>query len=63
MSSELQLFRRRNLGNEGQLDASVAEHARILDAVRSRDPVRAGRMFEKHVATGKQRMLHTVGQT
>ncbi len=63
MSGELQLFRRRNLGNEGQLDASVAEHARILDAIRARDPARAGRTFEKHVLTGKQRMLHTMGLT
>lgn len=63
MSGELQLFRRRNLGNEAQLDASIAEHARILDAIQSRDPARAGRLFEKHVLTGKDRMLHTIGHT
>ena len=61
MSGELQLFRRRNLGNAGQLDASVAEHARILDALRARDPARAARACERHVITGKGRMLDTLG--
>ncbi len=61
MSGELQLFRRRNLGNAGQLDASIAEHARILDAVAARDPVRAARAFERHVLTGRQRMIDTLG--
>ncbi len=45
MSGELQLFHRRNLGNEGQPDASIAEHARIFDAVGARDPARTGHMF------------------
>lgn len=61
MSGELQLFRRRNLGNAGQLNASVAEHRRILDAIAARDPARAARAFERHVITGRQRMLDTLG--
>lgn len=61
MSAELQLFRRRNLGNAGHLDASCAEHGRILDAMEARDPMRAARAAERHIQGGKQRMLDTMG--
>lgn len=60
MGAELQLFRRRNLGHAGHLDASAAEHGRILDAMVTRDPVRAARAAERHIAMGKQRMLDTM---
>lgn len=60
MGAELQLFRRRNLGNAGHLDASGAEHGRILDAMVARDPMRAARAAERHIAMGKQRMLDTM---
>lgn len=60
MGAELQLFRRRNLGNAGHLDASGAEHGRILDAMLARDPVRAARAAERHIQMGKQRMLDTM---
>ena len=60
MGAELQLFRRRNLGNAGHLDASGTEHGRILDAMVARDPVRAARAAERHIAMGKQRMLDTM---
>ena len=61
MGAELQLFRRRNLGNAGHLEVSCAEHGRILDALAARDPVRAARSAERHVCMGKQRMLDTMG--
>ena len=61
MGAELQLFRRRNLGNAGHLDASNAEHGRILDALVARDPARAARAAERHIQAGKERMLDTMG--
>jgi len=60
MGAELQLFRRRNLGNAGHLDASTTEHGRILDAMAARDSVRAARAAERHILMGKQRMLDTM---
>lgn len=58
---ELQLFRRRDLGHAGHLDASGAEHARILSALVARDPARAGRAAERHVQSGARRMLDMMG--
>jgi DNA-binding GntR family transcriptional regulator len=60
MSNELHLFRRRNLGNSAQLELSIQEHAKILQALQARDELRAGRAFEKHVLIGKQRMIDTL---
>ena len=57
--AELQLSRRRNLAHPAQLRASLSEHARILDAVRARDPGRAARAFEQHVLAGKRRTTDT----
>lgn len=60
MSNELHLFRRRNLGNSAQLELSLQEHGRILDALQARDASKAGRAFERHVIIGKERMLGTL---
>lgn len=60
MSDELHLFRRRNLGQAAQLEASSLEHARILEAIAHGDGARAGRAFERHVRVGRQRMLDTL---
>lgn len=60
MSNELHLFRRRNLGNSAQLEVSIQEHAKILQALKARDELRAGRAFERHVLIGKQRMIDTL---
>jgi DNA-binding FadR family transcriptional regulator len=40
---------------------SQVEHRKILDAIMSGQPEVAGEAFEKHVLTGKQRMLDTTG--
>lgn len=60
MSGQLQLFRRRNLGHAVQLDLSLAEHARLLAALRERDTAHASRAFERHITAGRQRMLDTL---
>jgi DNA-binding GntR family transcriptional regulator len=60
ISSGLQLFRRRNLRSEHQIEASVAEHEKILDAIKAGDAERAARVFERHVLGGKQRMLDSL---
>jgi DNA-binding GntR family transcriptional regulator len=60
MSNQLHLFRRRNLGNSAQLELSLQEHGKILEALKGRDTAKAGRAFERHVLIGKQRMLDTL---
>lgn len=54
---ELALFRRRNLGDRGQLPHSAAEHRQILKAIASGDPEAAGRVMFDHVIESKERML------
>lgn len=60
MSNELHLFRRRNLGQFAQLEMSIREHGKIVDAIAAHDPRKAARAFEQHVLDGKQRMLDTL---
>lgn len=60
MSNELQLFRRRNLGNSAQLEVSLQEHARVVEGIRERDAPRSARAFERHIMLGRQRMLDTL---
>jgi len=60
IASELQLSRCRNLGSGHQVRESAAEHERILEGVRARDPRRTARAFEEHVLSGKQRMINSL---
>jgi DNA-binding GntR family transcriptional regulator len=54
---ELHLYRRRSLLQGGGLNVSNHEHKEIVEALRSRDPVRAGAALERHIQAGKGRFL------
>ena len=57
---ELHLFRMRALTDGGGLNASAPEHRAIVEAIASRDPVRAGGTLRQHVAASRARMLRAV---
>ena len=57
---ELHLFRMRALTAGGGLNVSAPEHRAIVEAIASRDPVRAGRALRRHVADSRARMLRAV---
>jgi DNA-binding GntR family transcriptional regulator len=54
---ELHLYRLRSLLQGGGLNVSNREHKKILAALRSRDPARAGAALAKHIQAGKQRFI------
>lgn len=60
MSNELQLFRRKNLGNVAQLEISIHEHDRIIEGVLSHSQNKCATAFEQHIIAAKQRMLETL---
>lgn len=62
LSKELRLYRLRGLRSAGSMQASNAEHRAILDALAERNPELAGRLFEQHVISGRDRFLATVDQ-
>lgn len=58
--NELNLYRREALaGGGGGLPVSTAEHRRIVDAIASGDPDRAGRALHDHVTASRERMHRT----
>ena len=57
---ELHLFRMRALTEGGGLNVSAPEHRAIVEAIASRDPLRAGRALRQHVADSRARMLRAV---
>lgn len=63
LSMELHLFRRRNLGNAVMLKASLREHQAIVDGFQERDPVGAATAFQKHIQSGRERMLEQLPDT
>lgn len=60
MSNELQLFRRKNLGNIAQLEISIQEHEKIIEGVLSHDQNKCAAAFERHIIAAKKRMLETL---
>jgi DNA-binding GntR family transcriptional regulator len=60
ISNGLQTFRLHNLQSGGQIEASVREHGKIIDALKERNPEKAAQAFEQHVLAGKQRMLDAI---
>lgn len=61
IDDELKLYLHRGVFTLAQMRMSQVEHRKILDAIMSGQPEVAGEAFEKHVLTGKQRMLDTTG--
>lgn len=55
--NQLQLYLRRGVHGAAQLRLSNTEHGRVLAAIREGDGEKAGRAFEAHVLSGKQRTL------
>lgn len=61
VEDELKLYLSKGVFTLAQIRVSLAEHREMLEAVISGQPERAAESFEKHVLTGKQRMLDTLG--
>lgn len=59
---ELSLFRMRALDSGGGLEVSASEHQEIIEAIASRDPVRAGAVMRAHVAESRARMHKAYGR-
>lgn len=60
---ELHLYRLRSLLQGGGLSVSNKEHKKILAALRSRDPARAGEALAAHIQAGKQRFIAATDTT
>ena len=58
--NELHLFRRRYFNAPGNMRKSNAEHRLIYDAIASGSAARAKTMAERHVWSGRQRLLATL---
>jgi DNA-binding GntR family transcriptional regulator len=54
---ELHLFRRSFFNSPGNMRRSNAEHSAIFEAIAKRDPRRARALAERHVLSGRDRLL------
>jgi DNA-binding GntR family transcriptional regulator len=61
VENELKLYLSKGVFTLAQMRMSQLEHRKILEAIMSGQPEVAAEAFEKHVLTGKQRMLDTTG--
>lgn len=61
VEDELKLYLRKGVFTLAQIRVSQAEHRKILTAIISGQPDVAAEAFERHILTGKQRMLDTLG--
>jgi DNA-binding GntR family transcriptional regulator len=59
---EMHLFRRRGLSRVGNLEASLAEHRTILDAIGAGDGEAAFRAGREHVRHGRDRFVASLDQ-
>jgi DNA-binding GntR family transcriptional regulator len=59
---EMHLFRRRGLSRVGNLEASLAEHRTILDAIGAGDGEAAFRAGREHVRRGRDRFVASLDQ-
>ncbi len=62
IEDELSLYLHKGVYTIAQMQGSLAEHDRILEAVRNGRIAEAAEAFESHVLNGKQRMLDTVSR-
>ena len=60
IAKQLHLFRRRGLGQKGNLKISNREHRSIVEALVARDPVAAAEAMRLHIAGGWARMSAVV---
>jgi DNA-binding GntR family transcriptional regulator len=60
--NELHLFRRKYFNAPGNMRKSNSEHRSIYEAIASGSTVRAKNMAERHVWSGRQRLLSTLDQ-
>jgi len=60
VEDELKLYLTKGVFTLAQIRISLSEHRAMLDAVVNGLPEQAAEAFERHVLTGKQRMLETV---
>ncbi|MDB5840827.1 MAG: bacterial regulatory s, gntR family protein [Herminiimonas sp.] len=61
VEDELKLYLRKGVFTLAQIRVSQVEHRKILSAIMSGQPELAAEAFERHILTGKQRMLDTLG--
>jgi DNA-binding GntR family transcriptional regulator len=61
VENELKLYLRKGVVTLAQIRLSQSEHRKIIEAITSGQPELAAEAFERHVLTGKQRMLNTLG--
>lgn len=62
IEDELSLYLPKGVYTIAQMQGSLLEHQRILEAVRNGRCAEAAEAFESHVLNGKQRMLDTVSR-
>lgn len=60
LEDELSLYLPKGVYSNSQMQLSLEEHQRIVDAVREGRVIDAAEAFEAHIVAGKQRMLDTV---
>lgn len=60
LEEELSLYLPKGVYSNSQMQLSLEEHQRIVDAVRDGRVTEAAEAFEAHIVAGKQRMLDTV---
>lgn len=60
LDRELHIWRKRALILDGNVRASLAEHALILDALREGDASRISRVLRDHSLAGRDRLLRTM---
>jgi len=60
LQSQLNLFRRRSLVFEGALDEANDEHRAIVDALERGDVTATALLSERHLRSGKARLLATM---
>ena len=60
VEDELSLYLHQGVYTHAQMQLSLAEHQRIVEALRNGQVADAAEAFEAHILAGKQRMLDTV---
>ncbi len=62
LHKKIQKFRKVQMENSGMAQQSVEEHQEVLDAIASRDPVKAEKAMTGHVENARERLKNIVGK-